>query len=175
MATSMSRRVAREQQGRTPPAEPVADPRPRWLLATAALILVIALLGAGVASYLAVENLQGKSGVCTVVHGCSTVQQSSYGKILGIPVSVPGLALYVVLAAAAVGWLADFRGLRSQIAFLAFNGALFGFLFSMYLTYIEGWVLNAWCIYCIVSASLMTLLLLGWASLLAYEVRSRRT
>jgi uncharacterized membrane protein len=143
----------------------------RWL---AAIAVALALGGVGIASYLALENLQGKSGVCTVVHGCQTVQQSAYGKILGIPVSVPGLAMYLFLASAAVVVFTNVRGLRTIASFLAFNGALFGFCFSLYLTYVEGWVLNAWCIYCIGSASLMTLLLLCWTSILAIE-RHRRS
>ena len=145
-----------------------------WQRAFAAVGLCLAIAGTGIASYLAVENLQGKSGVCTVVHGCQTVQQSAYGKILGIPVSVPGLAMYAFLAAAALVLLTNFRGLRPVAAFLAFNGALFGFCFSLYLTYIEGWVLDAWCIYCIGSASLMTALLLCWGTILGIEVRRRR-
>jgi len=145
-----------------------------WQRAFAAVALCLALAGAGIASYLAAENLQGKSGVCTVVHGCQTVQQSAYGKIFGVPVSVPGLAMYAFLVAAALVVLTNFRGLRSVAAFLAFNGALFGFCFSLYLTYIEGWVLHAWCIYCIGSASLMTALLACWSAILGIEVWRRR-
>ncbi len=104
--------------------------------------IVLALAGVAIAGYLAVENLRSKTGVCTITHGCQTVQQSKYGKILGVPVSVPGLMLYVVLLGAAVVWLTDFRGWRPLAAFLAFNGALLGFLFSAFLTFIEGFVLD---------------------------------
>lgn len=136
--------------------------------------LVFAIAGAAIASYLAYENLQSRSGVCTITHGCATVQKSAYGKILGVPVSVPGLGLYIALGAAAVGWLANFRGLRDTFSVLACYGALFGFLFSGYLTYVEGFVLDAWCIYCIGSASLMTLLFIAWAAEVALVVRRRR-
>ena len=44
--------------------------------------LAMALAGAGVAGYLAVENLQGDTGVCVGVHGCATVQDSRYGELL---------------------------------------------------------------------------------------------
>src|ERR1051325_2258180 len=103
-----------------------------------ALILaavVFAVAGAAIATYLAYENLQSRSGVCTITHGCATVQKSQYGKILGVPVSVPGLALYAALVVAGVTWLTNFRGLRDLAAMLACYGALFGFLFSGYLTY----------------------------------------
>jgi uncharacterized membrane protein len=138
------------------------------------LALVLAVVGTGIAAYLAYENVQGQTSVCTVVHGCATVQKSSYGKFLGVPVSVPGLALYVVLAGSAVAWLRDVAGRRDEVSLLAFSGALFGFLFSGYLTYVEAFVLDAWCIYCIASAVLMTLLMLSWFTVLAMAVRERR-
>jgi uncharacterized membrane protein len=127
--------------------------------------IVLAVCGSLIAAYLAFENLQAESGVCTIAQGCAKVQQSSYGKLLGVPVSVPGLGLYLALGTAGVVWLKDLRGWRPLVTFFAFNGALVGFLFSMFLTYIEGFVLDAWCIYCIVSASLMTLLMLTWLTL----------
>ena len=123
---------------------------------------VLAVVGVGIAAYLAYENIQSESGVCTITHGCATVQQSKYGKLFGVPVSVPGLGLYALLATAAVFWLKDFRAARMTIAPLAFFASLFGLTFSGYLTYVEGWVLDAWCIYCIASASLMALLTLTW-------------
>lgn len=148
-------------------------PRPRWQSWLAAGLLLLAIAGVAVAAYLAWENTQGRSGVCTIAHGCSKVQQSRYGKIMGIPVSVPGLALYIFLAAAAAAWIADFRALHPVVVVLAFYGALGGFLFSAYLTYIEAYVIDAWCIYCIVSASLMAALFAGWSLMLAASLRSR--
>ncbi|MEO9256661.1 MAG: vitamin K epoxide reductase family protein [Tepidiformaceae bacterium] len=133
--------------------------------------LVLAIAGIAIAAYLAFENLQSRTGVCTITHGCQTVQQSRYGKLFGIPISVPGLGLYLLLGAAAITWLTNFRGLRRWAAFLAFNGALFGFAYSLFLTYIEGWVLEAWCIYCITSASLMFLLFAGWLTVLLITLR----
>ena len=144
-----------------------------WQRTIAGFALAAALTGVAIASYLAVENLQGKTGVCTVVHGCQTVQQSRYGKVFGLPVSVPGLVGYVSLAVLALVVLTGFRGLRPPAVASGFYVALFGFLVSCYLTYIEGWVLHAWCIYCIASASLMTLLLLLWSTILAIEIHRR--
>lgn len=83
------------------PAVPVSSPR--WRLILTVALLVLAIAGTAISAYLAYENSQGKSGVCTIAHGCSTVQQSKYGKILGIPISMPGLGLYVVLAASTAG------------------------------------------------------------------------
>lgn len=146
-----------------PSQTPASAPRQRgvlWWLIVVALVLSVA--GVGIAVYLAAENLQGNAGVCTVVHGCATVQKSRYGKILGIPISVPGLALYLVLAGSALGWLFDFRAQRRLFTVIAFNGALFGVLFSAYLTYLEAFVLDAWCIYCIGSALILSALFIIW-------------
>ncbi|MCC6421090.1 MAG: vitamin K epoxide reductase family protein [Gemmataceae bacterium] len=133
--------------------------------------LALALIGMGVAGYLAVENLQGETGVCVGVKGCATVQESRYGEILGMPVSVPGFLLYAGLAAAAAGFLADSRGRRADFALVGFLGALAGLLMSAYLTFVEAFVLDAWCSYCIVSALLTTGLFAAWSVLLASVMR----
>ncbi|GAB4336411.1 MAG: hypothetical protein Kow0010_24230 [Dehalococcoidia bacterium] len=139
-----------------------------------AVALFLAIAGMGVAGYLAFENVQGKASVCGVTHGCSTVQDSKYGKIVGVPVSVPGFLLYVALVAAAVAWLSNVRGLRPLFTLLAFGGVLFGLTFSAYLTYIEAFVLNAWCIFCVVSALIMTALTAVWLAVLWLAVREQR-
>lgn len=155
------------------PATPGRERGLLWWLIAAALVLSVA--GVGIAVYLAAENLQGNSGVCTVVHGCATVQKSRYGKILGIPISVPGLLLYLVLAGSALGWLFDFRSQRRLFTVIAFNGALLGVLFSGYLTYLEAFVLDAWCIYCIASALILSALFLIWAAALRVMSLERST
>ncbi|MCK9520226.1 MAG: vitamin K epoxide reductase family protein [Dehalococcoidia bacterium] len=145
-------------------------PRPLAIIAA----LALAVVGVGVAAYLAVENMQGQSGVCVIAQGCQQVQQSQYGKILGVPVSIPGLALYSVLVLAAIAWLKDFRGQRPVAMLVGFYGSFAGVLFSGYLTYLEAFVLDAWCIYCIVSALLMAGLFLLWGTVFALTLRDAR-
>lgn len=147
---------------------------PRLAHAFAWIAFVLALAGAALAGYLAAENLQGRTAACTVVHGCATVQGSRYGKLFGIPVSVPGLALYLTLAAIALAWLNAGPRSRAWLTLLGFAGALGGFSFSLYLTAIEAFVLEAWCIYCIASALLMTGLFALWAALVALEGRAAK-
>jgi uncharacterized membrane protein len=141
----------------------------------AGALVSLAAAGLGLAVYLAVENLQGQSGVCVgLAHGCAAVQLSQYGKIFGVPVSVPGAALYGVLALLAVAWGADWRGWRPTWAALGGLGAAAGFAFSMYLTGIEAFVLEKWCIYCVASASLMTALAALWMAPLVLAIREVR-
>jgi uncharacterized membrane protein len=139
--------------------------RPGLLHGVAVVGLLLAVAGIGIASYLALENLQGNAGICAITHGCATVQKSRYGKMFGVPISLPGLALYLGLAALALAWLFDFRGLRPLWTLLGFAGVLCGTVVSAYLTYVEWRVLEAWCIYCIGSALLMTGLLAAWSVL----------
>lgn len=153
----------RSQPGRTA----LWLPSPTTAVATAAILL--ALAGAGVAGYLAAQNLQGETGMCTITHGCATVQKSRYGELLGVPVSVPGLGLYLVLGLSGALRLANARGHGHLVTGAAFVAAFAGLVFSAYLTAVEAFVLDAWCIYCIASASIMSVLFLAWSALLALD------
>ena len=159
-----------------PPSPVQPSVRGRVAKGAAVLALILAIAGTGMSAYLAVEKLQGESDVCTdVAHGCATVQQSPYGKIVGVPVSVLGLAGYIFLVGLAVAWLTGFRGGRAFAAFLGFYGTLAALLFSAYLTYLEAFVIDAWCIYCITSASLVSILFIRWGLIPYAEVRAARS
>ncbi len=145
----------------------VGERLPRVLVVVA---LVLATAGAAIAAYLVFENLQGEAGVCTIAHGCETVQKSRYGKMFGVPVSVPGFGLYLGLVGLGLAWQFDLRSSRRMVTLLAFAAALFGVVFSGYLTYLEAFVIDAWCIYCLSSAALMMALFALWATVaVTYE------
>jgi uncharacterized membrane protein len=114
----------------------------------------IALIGLGVAIYITIADSGGGAPACVAGgHGCQTVADSSYSHIAGVNVSIFGIAGYVTLLAAAAmpGDAGRFGG---------FVLALVGFGFSAYLTYLELFVIDAICQWCVASAVLMTLLLL---------------
>jgi uncharacterized membrane protein len=99
--------------------------------------------------------------VCGPVGDCNTVQSSPYAKLFGIlPVGILGLLGYVGILGA---WLVA-RYAGEDVADLArlamFGMALFGVLFTIYLTYLELFVIHAVCIWCLSSAVLITLLML---------------
>jgi uncharacterized membrane protein len=100
--------------------------------------VLLAAAGAVISGYLAIENLQGDTGVCVGVHGCATVQDSRYGKLLGVPVSIPGLALYLALIGLAVAWWLDWHGQSQWLALGGFLAAFAGVAFSAYLTWMPG-------------------------------------
>jgi len=122
---------------------------------------ILALIGLGVAGYLAYVETRQVAAVCGPVGDCNAVQASPYARLFGVlPVGVLGALGYVALLAAWL-WGRYGRGRLAELAPLAvFAIALFGVLFSLYLTYLEPFVIRAVCAWCLTSAVIMTLLLL---------------
>lgn len=118
------------------------------------LIAFVAALGVGVATYIAIADSGGGAPACIAGgSGCQTVADSSYSHLLGVNVAVFGIIGYVLLLGSAF--------LASDAArFGGFVVALGGFGFSVYLTYIEVFKIEAICQWCVASAVLMTILFL---------------
>jgi uncharacterized membrane protein len=118
------------------------------------LIAFFAALGIGVAAYIAVVESGGGAPACLAGgSGCETVAESSYSELAGVNVAVYGIVGYALLLASAF--------LASDLArFGGFAVALGGFGFSVYLTYIELFKIEAICEWCVASAVLMTVLFL---------------
>jgi uncharacterized membrane protein len=114
-------------------------------------ILVLCVIGIGIAGYLTYVHYEGLKVLCLSGGSCETVQASRYAKLDGVPVAVLGLAGYIgILGSLAV------RGELGRVA--GFAIALIGFGFSLYLTYRELFTIKAVCQWCVSSAVLMTLL-----------------
>ena len=112
---------------------------------------ILALAGIAVATYIAIAESGGGAPKCLAGGGgCETVAHSQYSHLAGINVAVIGILGYVVLLIAALlpGDPGRFGG---------FLGALIGFGFSLYLTYLELFVIDAICQWCVASAVLMAL------------------
>jgi uncharacterized membrane protein len=127
---------------------------PEWL------VPLLCILGLGVAGYLSYIELSGKEAVCGPVGNCNSVQQSKYATLLGfLPVGVLGLLGYLGILGA---WLAHRFGsadLKRLATYAMWAMAIFGVLFSVYLTFLEPFVIGASCAWCLTSAILITLLL----------------
>ncbi len=125
------------------------------------LIPVLGVIGLGVAGYLTFVETQNVRAICGPVGDCNAVQASPYARLFGVvPVGLLGLAGYVAIVAA---WLVGRRSsgaLAAYAAIAVLAMALFGVLFSLYLTYIELAVILAVCIWCLTSAVIMALILI---------------
>ncbi len=141
---------------------------PSWLVP----LVVVAGLAAAV--YLAQVEVSETEAICGAVGDCNAVQESEYAHLFGvIPIGVMGVAGYVaILLAWAVTRMTN--DLLVNLAHVSLLGlALFGVGFSIYLTFLEPFVIGATCAWCLTSALVMLLLLWlvaadGWAAL--YEL-----
>ncbi|HEV7774517.1 MAG TPA: vitamin K epoxide reductase family protein [Conexibacter sp.] len=112
-------------------------------------LVVLALVGIGIASYLTYVHYEGLSPICAVGHGCEKVQASRYAKVGGVPVPLIGLVGYVAILISLF--------VRGEVARLATAGmAIGGFAFSVYLTSLELFEIHAICQWCVGSAVVMT-------------------
>jgi uncharacterized membrane protein len=133
-----------------------------------AIAAVLAVCGIGVATYITIADAGGGAPTCLAGgHGCATVADSRYSHLAGINVAVLGIVGYVALLLAAA-----MPGDPGRVGGLLVG--MVGFGFSAYLTYLELFVIDAICQWCVASAGLMTLLLAVsiWRTL-AYAGRDR--
>jgi uncharacterized membrane protein len=128
--------------------EPAGAARPSIVLD--AIIAVVSLVGLADAVYLTVEHVTGESVRCTVTGGCSEVLSSSYATIAGrFPLAALGALAYFTVFSLAT--LAAF-GYTSARKLLA---ALIGLMFAMtlWLFYLQAFVIQHFCQYCLLSAA----------------------
>jgi uncharacterized membrane protein len=115
-------------------------------------MLVLALIGFGVAGYLVYVHYSGAKPVCSLGGDCERVQTSEWSKLAGIPVADIGLTGYFVILAGLVALRGEFQ------RFALLGMTIVGFAFSAYLTYREVFSIQAICQWCVSSAVIMTLL-----------------
>jgi uncharacterized membrane protein len=121
--------------------------------------VALALIGVLICGYLVWSEVTNVATICPQTGGfnCDLVQNSIYSRVGPIPVAVLGLGGYLVTLACLL--------LETRVPLLVARGrvvifglTLAGFLFSLYLTAIEAFVLHAWCVWCVGSAITLTLL-----------------
>ena len=145
------RALARGTAGFTPS-------RPQGWLSWA--LAALALIGLGVSIYMAFVETSHASAICGPIGDCNTVQQSEYAALFGwLPIGVLGTIGYaaILVAWGLMHWGKDH--LQRQAASALLVMALFGAAFSIYLTFLEPFVIGATCVWCLTSALCMTLIL----------------
>ncbi len=112
----------------------------------------LAAFGVGVAAYIAIAEADGGAPACLAGSGgCETVAASTHSELAGISVALIGVFGYALLLVTAL--------LRGDLARMAgFGLGLVGLGYTVYLTYLELFVIDAICQWCIVSAILMVVL-----------------
>ncbi|HEX4899642.1 MAG TPA: vitamin K epoxide reductase family protein [Pyrinomonadaceae bacterium] len=124
-------------------SSPTAIP---WTYLSAALL---ALIGLGDAVYLTIQHITGASLRCTVISGCSEVLSSPYAQVGPMPLAAIGAAAYFVVFSFAI--LAAFS-YGFAIPLLRIVVALM-FLTTLWLLYLQAFVIKHFCQYCLLSAA----------------------
>ena len=107
-------------------------------------VAAVAAAGVAVAGYLTYVHFQPDALICTGGGGCEAVQDSSYAEIAGIPVALLGLLAYLAVLVL-VGW--DSELARTLAATIALSAAGF----AVYLVVVQAFVIDAWCVWCLVN------------------------
>jgi uncharacterized membrane protein len=119
------------------------------------LIVAVAFLGMIDAAYVALHSAQTFLLPCGFAGGCDQVLSSPYSHFLGIPIAWFGLLFYVSVTGVGLFCLYGFTQLlRFSLVIVSL-----AFLFTLYLLYLQAWVIRAFCDYCLLSALFVTTLL----------------
>ncbi len=119
--------------------------------------LLLAGIGVLVSIYMTIYKLTDNSAMCLGSGACAAVNASPYAEVYGIPVALIGVLGYgAILGLNLIENRTEF--LRHNAILLGFGLALTGFLFNLYLIYVEITRIKALCPFCLVSQVTMTLL-----------------
>ena len=147
---------ATESPGTGARSDAAATPARPPLLATLldAAAAVLALVGVADSVYLTVEHLLGNTVRCTVTSGCSEVLGSPYASLWGVPLAAFGAAAY--FTAFSLATLSAFGYTKARTLLTVLVAAMFAT--TLWLLYVQAFVLEAFCQYCLLSAAVTTLL-----------------
>lgn len=113
-----------------------------------AVAAIVSLVGLGDAIYLTVEHVAGRSVKCTIVSGCSEVLSSQYATIGGIPLALVGAAAYFTVFSLATlgafGYKVAGKLLTVVVTLMLVT--------SLWLIYLQAFVIKAFCQFCLLSA-----------------------
>lgn len=119
------------------------------------LAAFVSLIGLADAIYLTVEHLSGRSVRCTIVSGCSEVLSSRYALVRGIPLAAIGAVAYFTVFSLATLAAFGYRGMGKLLTLIV--SAMF--LTTLWLLYLQAFVIGHYCQFCLLSALVITILM----------------
>jgi uncharacterized membrane protein len=106
------------------------------------------LIGIADSIYLTVEHLSGRSVRCTLVSGCSEVLSSQYATVRGFPLAAIGAIAYFVVFSVATLAAFGYKGMGKLLTLIV--GLMF--LTTLWLLYLQAFVIGHFCQFCLLSA-----------------------
>jgi len=125
---------------------------PNWILWA---IIALALVGFTDSAFLLAKRVSGAPIPCFITSGCDTVSKSPYSVMFGVPLAAWGVLFYLGIGFLALLYM-DTKNLL--IAKLIPIATTLGFISSAYFIYVQKFLIKAFCIYCILSATISTIL-----------------
>jgi uncharacterized membrane protein len=126
----------------------------KWLYRISMILAVVGLL---VSIYMTIYKVTSNDALCLGSGDCSTVNASRYSEVYGIPVATVGIAGYFAILLTHWYERRD-KFFEKNGPMLIFGMALTGFLFTLYLIYVEFAILKAICPFCLTSQIAMTII-----------------
>lgn len=121
------------------------------------MILILASLGFIDATYLTISHYVGADLYCGASGGCNTVTNSPYSIMFGVYMGIYGMLYYLSILFLTVFYI-DRKNKKILKPLMIIP--VLGFLFSLYLVYLQLFVIDAICIYCMISAGISVILLI---------------
>jgi uncharacterized membrane protein len=126
----------------------------RYVLLPWLALSALSAAGLATSSYLVYSHYADRPTVCAGIGSCEFVQTSEYSEVMGVPVALMGLAFFVGLAALCATRLALGARVGGWANPLVFSMTLGGTAFVGYLTYVELFVIDAICVWCVATAGI---------------------
>ena len=133
----------------------------------AIVFFIFGFLGFCDAAYLTIKHYQGAIPPCSFVDGCESVLTSDYSAIAGVPISLLGMGYYFSVCILAFAYL-DTK--KQQFLRTAAVLSFVGFAISLFLVYLQVFVIRYICLYCMWSATTSAVLFL--AGITVFKKRS---
>ncbi|HND48271.1 MAG TPA: vitamin K epoxide reductase family protein [Anaerolineales bacterium] len=126
----------------------------KWLYR---VMIALVIIGLAVSVYMTIYKISGNDGMCLGSGDCSTVNASRFSEVNGIPVAVFGIVGYSAILIV-LFYESKNEFFKRNGTLLAFGMSLTGFLFTLWLVYVELVLLKAICPFCVTSQVSMTLI-----------------
>ena len=121
------------------------------------ITIALTVIGLLVSIYMTIYKVTNNESMCIGSSGCSEVNASRYSEVNGIPVAMLGVIGYTAILA--LLFLEQRPGIFQQNGSIMFFGiSLMGFLFTLYLIYVEVALIKAYCPFCLTSQAVMSII-----------------
>ncbi len=130
----------------------MVNPLPKFLVG---FVITLALIGFADSTFLLAKRMSGGPIPCFLGTGCDTVSKSPHSVFLGIPLAGYGIVFYLAIGLLALLYIDTKKAIFARLLLPA---TALGFISSAYFIYVQKFLIGAFCIYCILSAIISTIL-----------------